>query len=98
MFRVKLVTLRYSDDRSGLLIKALHRIQAKSSSRQRSRAVLGDELPSDEAFKFRRGKTLWHMRAAIGHAAARAVAQRVHVAEHTLRRPCASPPLAPHAG
>ena len=30
-------------------------------------------------------------RAAIGHAAARAVAQRVHVAEHTLRRPRASP-------
>jgi len=42
--------------------------------------------PSEEAFKFRRGQYFWHTRAAIGQAAARAVAQRVQVAEHTLRR------------
>ena len=42
--------------------------------------------PSEEALKFRRGQYFWHTRAAIGQAAARAVAQRVHVAEHTLRR------------
>jgi len=47
---------------------------------------------SDEAFKFRCGEYFWNARAAIRHAAARAVAQRVHLAEHTLRRPCASPP------
>ena len=43
-----------------------------------------NDEPSDEAFKFRRG----HTRAAIDQAAARAVAvaQRVQVAEHTLRR------------
>jgi len=33
-----------------------------------------------------RGQYFWHTRAAIGQAAARAVAQRVHLAEHTLRR------------
>jgi len=33
----------------------------------------------------------WHTRAAIGHAAARVVAQRVHLAEYTLRRFCAAP-------
>jgi hypothetical protein len=32
----------------------------------------------------RRGQYFWHVRAAIGQAAARAVAQRVQVAEHTL--------------
>jgi len=46
----------------------------------------------------------WHTCAAVGHAAARAVAQRVHMAEHTLRSPRASlstqddllfPPTAP---
>jgi hypothetical protein len=41
---------------------------------------------SEEAFKFRRGQYFWHARAIIGQAAARAVAQRVQVAEHTLRR------------
>jgi hypothetical protein len=41
--------------------------------------------PSEEAFKFRRGQYFWHTRAIIGQAAARAVAQRVQVAEHTLR-------------
>jgi hypothetical protein len=45
-----------------------------------------NDEPSEEAFKFRRGQKFWRTRAAIGHAAARAVAQRVHVAEHTLRR------------
>ena len=35
--------------------------------------------PSEEAFKFRRGQYFWHTRAAIGQAAARAVAQRVQV-------------------
>jgi len=45
-----------------------------------------NDEPSEEAFKFRRGELFWHTRAAIGQAAARAVAQRVRVAEHTLRR------------
>ena len=45
-----------------------------------------NDEPSEDAFKFRRGQYFWHTRAAIGQAAARAVAQRVHVAEHTLRR------------
>jgi len=36
--------------------------------------------------KFRRWQYFWHTRAAISQAAARAVAQRVQVAEHTLRR------------
>jgi len=45
-----------------------------------------DEEPSEEDFKFRRGQYFWHTLAAIGQAAARAVAQRVQVAEHTLRR------------
>ena len=42
--------------------------------------------PSDEAFKFRRGQYFWHTRAAIGHATPLAVARRMRVAEHTLRR------------
>ena len=42
-----------------------------------------NEEPSDDTFKFRHGQYFWHTRTAIGHAAARAVAQRVHVAEHT---------------
>ena len=41
--------------------------------------------------KFRRGQYFWHTRAMIGHAAARAVAQRVKVAEHTLHRHRALP-------
>ena len=45
-----------------------------------------NDEPSEEAFKFRRGQYFWHTRAAIGQAAARAVAQRVQVAEYTLRR------------
>ena len=45
-----------------------------------------NDEPSEEAFKFRRGQYFWHTRAMIGQAAARAVAQRVQVAEHTLRR------------
>ena len=47
--------------------------------------------PSDEDFKFRRGQYFWHMRAAIGHATALAVARRARVAEHTLRRTRAGP-------
>ena len=43
-------------------------------------------LPSEEAFKFRRGQYFWHTRAAIGHATALAVARRARVAEHALRR------------
>jgi hypothetical protein len=43
------------------------------------------------AAKFRRGQCFWHTCAAIGHAAARAAAQRVRVAEHTLRRSRAGP-------
>ena len=50
-----------------------------------------NDKPSEDAFEFRRGQYFWHTRAAIGHAAARAVAQRVHVAEHTLRRHRAPP-------
>ena len=50
-----------------------------------------NDEPSENAFKFRRGQYFWHTRAAIGQAAARAVAQRVHVAEHTLRRHRAPP-------
>jgi hypothetical protein len=42
---------------------------------------------SAEALKFGRGEYCWRMRAAIWLAAARAVARRVHVAEHTLRCP-----------
>jgi len=45
-----------------------------------------NDEPSEEAFTFRRGQYFWHTRAMIGQAAARAVAQRVQVAEHTLRR------------
>jgi len=45
-----------------------------------------NDEPSEEAFKFRRRQYFWHTRAMIGQAAARAVAQRVQVAEHTLRR------------
>ena len=45
-----------------------------------------DDEPSEDAFKFRRGQYFWRTRAIIGQAAARAVAQRVQVAEHTLRR------------
>jgi len=45
-----------------------------------------NDEPSEEAFKFRRGQYFWHTRAMIGQAAARAVDQRVQVAEHTLRR------------
>ena len=41
---------------------------------------------SEDAFKFCRGQCFWHKRTAIGQGAARAVAQRVHVAEHTLWR------------
>jgi len=52
-----------------------------------------DNEPSEEAFKFRRGQYFRHTRAAIGQAAARAVAQRVQVAEHTLRRRRASPSM-----
>ena len=51
----------------------------------------GNGEPSEEAFKFRRGQYFWHTRAMIGQAAARAVAQRVQVAEHTLRRHRALP-------
>ena len=50
-----------------------------------------NDEPSEDAFKFRRGQYFWHTRAAIGQAAARAVAQQVHVAEHTLRRHRAPP-------
>jgi hypothetical protein len=49
-------------------------------------AQSGDDHPSDEAFKFCRGQYFWNTRAAIGHATACAVAQRAHVAEHTMRR------------
>ena len=51
----------------------------------------GNDEPNEEAFKFRRGQYFWHTRAMIGQAAARAVAQRVQVAEHTLRRHRAFP-------
>jgi hypothetical protein len=63
-------------------------------------ARMGNDHPSDEAFKFRRGEYFWHTRASIGHAAARAVAARARVAEHTRaapvlpptrRMPCSSP-------
>jgi len=54
-------------------------------------AQFGDDHPSDEAFKFRRGQYFWHSRSAIGHATARAVGQRVHVAEHTCRLSRAGP-------
>jgi len=37
------------------------------------------------------GQYFWHTLAVIGHAAARAVAQRVRMAEHTLRRSRAGP-------
>jgi Flp pilus assembly protein TadD len=42
--------------------------------------------PSEDTFKFRRGQYFWHTRTAIGQAAARAVAERLQVAEHILRR------------
>jgi hypothetical protein len=45
-----------------------------------------NDEPSEAAFKFRRGQYFWRARAIIGQAAARAVAKRVQVAEHTLRR------------
>ena len=51
---------------------------------------MGDDHHSEDAFKFRRGH-FWHTRAAIGHGAAVAVAQRARVAGHTLRRPRAPP-------
>jgi len=50
-----------------------------------------NDEPSDVAFKIRRGQYFWHARAAIGQIAARAVTQRVHVSEHTLRCIRASP-------
>ena len=50
-----------------------------------------NDEPSEDAFKFRRGQYFWHT-SAIGQAAARAVAQRVQVAEHTLRRHRVVPP------
>jgi len=50
-------------------------------------------VTSEETFNFRRGQYFWHMRAAIGKAAARAVAQRVQVAEHTLRHHRVFPPM-----
>ena len=50
-----------------------------------------NDEPSEDAFKFRRGQYFWHTRAAIGQAAVRAVARRVQVAEHALRRHRASP-------
>ena len=52
---------------------------------------IGDDHHSEDAFKFRRGQYFWHTRAAIGHGAAVAVAQRARVAGHTLRRPRAPP-------
>ena len=52
---------------------------------------VGDDHHSEDAFKFRRGQYFWHTRAAIGHGAAVAVAQRARVAGHTLRRPRAPP-------
>ena len=47
-------------------------------------AQLGDDHPSDEDFKFRRGQYFWHTRAAIGHAAAPAIARRARVAVHMI--------------
>ena len=52
---------------------------------------VGDDHHSADAFKFRRGQYFWHTRAAIGHGAAVAVAQRAWVAGHTLRRPRVPP-------
>ena len=52
---------------------------------------VGDDHHSADAFKFRRGQYFWHTRAAIGHGAAVAVAQRARVAGHTLRRPRVPP-------
>jgi hypothetical protein len=51
-----------------------------------SRTNISLSLSPNKAFKFRRGQYFWHTRAIIGQAAARAVARRVQVAEHTLRR------------
>jgi len=50
-----------------------------------------NDEPSEDDFKFHRGQYFWHTRAAIGQAAARAVAQRVHVSKHTLRCHSVSP-------
>ena len=47
--------------------------------------------PSQTLELERRGQYFWHTRAAIGHGAAVAVAQRARVAGHTLRRPRAPP-------
>jgi hypothetical protein len=54
-------------------------------------AQFGDDHPSDEAFKYRRGQYFWHAHALVDHASVRAVAQRAHVAEHTLHRSRAGP-------
>jgi len=70
---------RSSSRTGGLTMK--EQCHRRTSNRRHS-----NDEPSEEAFKFRRGQYFWHTRAAIGQAAARAVAQRVQVAEATLRR------------
>jgi hypothetical protein len=54
-------------------------------------AQQGDDQPSDDAFKFRRGEYFWQACPVIGHAAV-AVAQREQGAAHTR----GSPPHSPH--
>jgi len=59
----------------------IHGGSAGSATRRTVRwfAQLGDDQPSDDAFKFRRGAHIWQTRTAIGHAAAVAVAQRAEL-------------------
>jgi len=57
-----------------------------------------NDEPSEDAFKFCPGQYFWHTRAAIRQAEARAVDQRVHVAEHTLRRHRVPPNVQDEAG
>ena len=73
----------------GEFLRLLYIIAHRRTKNWFSRHSNGE--PSEEAFKFRRGQYFWHTRAMIGQAAARAVAQRVQVAEHTLRRHRALP-------
>jgi hypothetical protein len=85
--------VQYNASTSGRLhgefLRLLYIIAHRRTSK-RFRQHSNDE-PSQDAFKLRRGQYFWHTRAAIDQAAARALAQWVQVAEHTLRGHRASP-------
>jgi hypothetical protein len=83
---------QYSHPNVGLLPGPRNKRFLPDADRLSFKRHSNDE-PREEAFKFRRGQYFWQTRAAIGQAAARAVAQRVQVAEHTLRRRCVHPSM-----